>query len=128
MPGHLHAIGLGVENNEIRLLTLMLRLKVKSGTAGSGALGHAGGSGADYHPHDLGDCIYGCYTSSGLLAQRLTMKIHLSMGRQRRGRLQSTACSSIWLLCKIGMNRPTIAYIRVSTQKQRGSVRPRPQA
>ena len=36
MSGDLHAIGLEVESNEIRLLRLMLRLKVNSGTAGGG--------------------------------------------------------------------------------------------
>jgi len=36
MSGDLHAIGLEVESNEIRLLILMLRLKVNSGTAGGG--------------------------------------------------------------------------------------------
>jgi hypothetical protein len=34
MSGDLQAIGLKVESNEIRLLRLMLRLEVKSGTAG----------------------------------------------------------------------------------------------
>ena len=36
MSGDLHAIGVEVESNEIRLLRLMLRLKVNSGTAGGG--------------------------------------------------------------------------------------------
>jgi hypothetical protein len=38
MSGDLHAIGLEVESNEIRLLRLMPRLKVNSGTAGGGRL------------------------------------------------------------------------------------------
>jgi hypothetical protein len=36
MSGDLQAIALEVESNEIRLLRLMLRLEVKSGTAGGG--------------------------------------------------------------------------------------------
>ena len=53
MSGDLHAIGLEVESNEIRLLRLMLRLKVNSGTAGGGTGKRLSGAWCDKHKFEM---------------------------------------------------------------------------